>query len=73
MALRNLKNALIRLRARLKMPSTLSLAGIPPEQLQAQLRQIIDATLADPCCDTNPIPVTEELVQRVLCEVAGRG
>ena len=73
MAVRNLKNALCRLRNALKLPSTLSQAGVDIALLQAKTEQIIAAALADPCCSTNPVPVTEEMVRKVLQEVAGRG
>lgn len=73
MALRYLKNALIRLRRELKLPDSLAQAGVKFEELQAKTQQIVSASLADPCCATNPIPVTEEMVRRVLREVAGRG
>ena len=73
MALRNLKNGLIRLRHQLQLPATLKEAGVDLPQLQAKSEEIIAATLQDPCCETNPMPVTAEMVQRVLREVAGRG
>lgn len=73
MALRYLKNVLIRLRSQLKLPGTLAEATIKPADLWAKTDQIVAATLADPCCATNPIPITEEVVRRVLTEVAGRG
>ena len=73
MAVRNLKNALIRLRSALKLPGTLVQAGIDPAEIQTKTDEIICAVLKDPCCDTNPVPVTEELVRTVLREVAGRG
>ena len=72
-ALRNLKNGLIRLRNQLKLPATLAQAGISVKQLQEQEKQIIAAALQDPCCETNPVPVTEDMVKQVLREVAGRG
>ena len=73
MAVRNLKNALVRLRTALKLPGTLTQAGIAPEELFAKADAIVSAALADPCCATNPVPVTEEMVRAVLREVAGRG
>ena len=72
-ALRNLKNALSRLRNRLKLPATLADAGVDANVLQAKSEQIIAAALADPCCESNPVPVTAETVRRVLWEVTGRG
>ena len=73
MAVRNLKNALNRLRTALKLPATLVQAGIDPAEVRAKADAIVKAALADPCCATNPVPVTEELVRAVLREVTGRG
>lgn len=72
-ALRNLKNALIRLRNQLKLPGTLAQAGVTGQQLRETEDRIIAAALQDPCCDTNPVPVTRDMAQQVLREVAGRG
>lgn len=73
MALRNLKNGLIRLRSQLDMPESLSQAGISPAILREKMEKIVTAAMQDPCCRTNPQPVTEAMVRRVLEEVAGRG
>ena len=73
MSVRNLKNALIRLRNQLKLPGTLVQAGIDPGELSARTGAIITAALADPCCATNPVAVTDEMVRAVLSEVTGRG
>jgi 1-propanol dehydrogenase len=73
MAVRNLKNALTRLRTTLKLPGTLAQAGIDPAEVRAKSDGILKAALADPCCTTNPTPVTEEMVRAVLREVTGRG
>lgn len=73
MAVRNLKNALSRLRTALKLPGTLAQAGIDPSEIRAKADDIVKAALADPCCAANPTPVTEELVRAVLREVTGRG
>ncbi len=72
LAVRNLKNGLIRLRRELKMPETLYQAGIPPAQVRAKQRQIVQAVLEDPCCKTNPQKVEEYGVYRILEEVTGR-
>ncbi|MBE6946886.1 MAG: iron-containing alcohol dehydrogenase [Ruminococcaceae bacterium] len=72
-ALRNLKNGLVRLRNQLKLPGTLSQAGVTIHQLEEKTEQIVSAAVQDPCCQTNPMPVTQDLVRRVLREVAGRG
>ena len=73
MAVRNLKNALIRLRRELGMPGTLAEAGIHPGQVWNRQREIVAAALADPCCQTNPVPVEEFMVRKVLEEITGRG
>lgn len=73
MAVRNLKNALIRLRKQLTMPATLAEAGVPLGQLEKDREKIIAAALADPCCDTNPAKADRLLLMSILDEVAGRG
>ena len=69
-ALRNLKNALLRLRRELGLPATLAEAGAP---LPADRDALIAAALADPCCKTNPMPVTADAVRSVLRRVSGHG
>ncbi len=71
-ALRSLKNALLRLRRQLGMPETLSQAGVSPAALRQKEDILITATLSDPCCKTNPLPVTRDTVTRCLREVQGR-
>ena len=73
MGVRNLKNALIRLRRELKLPGTLADAGISPQKLRENRGKLIDAILEDPCCATNPVKVDKALVVRLLNEVAGNG
>ena len=73
LAVKNLKNTLIRLRKKLNLPSTLKEAGIDPALLVQKKGDLIAAVLADPCCSTNPVPVTAELVATVLQEVQGFG
>ena len=72
-AVRNLKNGLIRLRRDLDLPETLAQAGVSPRTVWASAGQIVKATLADPCCATNPVMVDDFMVRRILEEVAGRG
>ena len=69
-AIRNLRNALLRLRRELKLPGTLAEAGA---RLPADREMLVKAVLADPCCKTNPMPVTEEAVRQVLHQVEGHG
>ena len=71
-AVRNLKNALIRLRRELKLPETLAQAGIDPREVWHRTKTIVEAALADPCCSTNPLPVEDFMVRKVLEEVTGR-
>ncbi len=71
-ALRNLKNGLIRLRRELELPQTLAEAGVAPGAVWSQVGAITEAVLADPCCATNPMAVDDFLVRRILEEVTGR-
>jgi len=71
-AVRNLRNSLIRLRRELKLPETLTQAGIAPGALRRAMNDVVSATLADPCCKTNPMKVEDFLVRRILEEVTGR-
>ena len=71
-AVRNLRQAWIRLRQRLEMPGDLAQAGVVPRQLWQDGDKIVTAVLEDPCCQTNPVTVTADLVRQVLSEVAGR-
>lgn len=72
-AVRNLKNRLISLRKELKLPGSLQEAGVDEAQLSGLTPSMVEATLKDPCCSTNPVPVTAELVRWVLKEVTGAG
>ena len=71
-AVRNLKNALVRLRRQLRMPETLAQVGVPPQRVWQDREKIIAAVLADPCCETNPVAVSEGMVCHILDEVTGR-
>ncbi len=71
-ALRNLKNGLIRMRRELNLPETLVQAGVDPRVLWRSVEQIVKAALEDPCCRTNPMPAEDFLVRRILEEVTGR-
>ncbi len=73
MGVRNLRNALVRLRRELKLPGTLSDAGVSPPKLRENRGKLVEAILEDPCCKTNPVPVDKTLVLRLLGEVAGSG
>lgn len=71
-AVRNLKNSLIRLRKELNLPETLSQAGVDPRTVWRNAPEIVAAALADPCCKTNPMIVEDFLIRRILEEVTGR-
>ena len=72
-AVRNLKNTLVRLRRELGLPETLTQAGVPPRMLRGKVQDVVQTTLQDPCCKQNPIPVEDFMVRQVLEEVAGHG
>ena len=67
LAVRNLRNALLQLRKELRLPQTLSQAGIEPRQVQ--VASIVKAALDDPCCATNPQRPTAQLVEKILRQV----
>ena len=71
-AVRNLKNSLIRLRKELNLPETLAQAGIAPGLLWQNVQELVGAVLADPCCKDNPMEVEDFVVRRILEEVTGR-
>ena len=73
LAVRNLRNGLIRLRKELDLPATLMAAGTDCEQIYREREDICNAVLSDPCCATNPVPVTRQMVLQVLEAVTGRG
>ena len=73
LAVRNLKNALIRLRRELQLPQDLQQAGADLSLLREKKDRIIQAVLEDPCCKTNPVPVTESAVAKILQSVTGHG
>ena len=72
-AVRNLKNGLLRLRRQLDLPETLSQVGIPPVKIREELPRIVEAVLEDPCIRTNPVPVEESVICRILEEAGGNG
>ena len=73
LGVRNLKNALIRLRRQLHMPETLRDAGVDIRLLRRSAEDLVEATLADGCCDANPLRVEPFMVRQILEAVAGRG
>ena len=71
-AVRNLRNGLIRLRRELNLPETLAQAGVQPRAVWSGAAQIVRAALEDPCCASNPVAADDFLVRRILEEVTGR-
>ena len=71
-AIRNLKNGLVRLRRELNLPETLAQAGVDPRAVWRNAGEITKAALADPCCGSNPVAADDFLVRRILEEVTGR-
>ena len=73
LALRHLKNSLIRLRKQLELPEDLQQAGINPKQLAEKMETLVTAALADPCCTTNPATPDSAMVRQILYMVMGHG
>jgi len=73
MAVRNLRNALVRLRKELHLPATLREAGISEQKAHQHKEQIIAAALKDPCMDTNPVMGDRFALEKVLDAVTGHG
>ncbi len=71
-AVRNLRNGLVRLRKELNLPETLAQAGVEPREVWRRAGDIVSAALQDPCCKHNPMPVEDFLIRRILEEVTGR-
>ena len=71
-AVRNLKNGLLRLRRELNLPETLVQAGVDPRAVWSNVDSIVEAALADPCSKSNPMAAEGFLVRRILEEVTGR-
>ena len=60
MAVRSLSSAIVRLRSSLKLPATLSQAGISRESALQNRDKILQAAMSDSCLRTNPAPMTPE-------------
>ncbi len=73
MGVRNLKNALIRLRRELQLPGSLQEAGVAPTQVEKSREALCSAILQDPCCKTNPVKVDKQVVYSLLRQVSGNG
>jgi alcohol dehydrogenase class IV len=73
MAVRAMKNGLVRLRRELNLPETLVQAGADIQKLRVQEQKIVEAALADPCCQTNPVKPEAHMIRGILSTVLGRG
>ena len=73
MAVRALRNGLVKLRRELQMPATLAQAGIAPGDIRTNTEKIVKAVLADPCSASNPVKVEGAVVRTVLQQVTGHG
>lgn len=65
-AFRNLSQSVCHLRRSLRLPETLPEAGVEQNVWHRERERILEATLEDPCCRTNPVPVTREGVCQIL-------
>ena len=72
-AVRSLKNALLRLRRELALPETLAQAGIQPGCVREKMEALTAVVLADPCCATNPVKPEAHHVRQILQQVMGHG
>ena len=72
-ALRALKNGLVRLRRSLDLPENLTQAGVSAADVRRNMDGLVAAALADPCCATNPVRADETAVRRILSEAIGHG
>ena len=70
---RNLRNGLLRLRKELHLPATMKEAGVPPQKLWYHSKEIVEATLKDPCLQTNPVRCEAFQIRRILEAVSGHG
>ena len=68
---RNLLRGLRSLRSRLHLPETLAQAGVDLGLLEKQAGEIAQAALEDPCCRSNPVPVTAPEIRTILRKVSG--
>jgi len=67
LAVRNLLAAIVRLRKALHLPANMRQAGV----ILSDRKRLVKEILQDPCCATNPVPVTERCVLQLLEAVAG--
>ena len=60
---------LLRLRARLGLPASLTEAGVPREAVSEAEADVLKAALADPCASQAPAPLTHDALQALLRQV----
>jgi alcohol dehydrogenase class IV len=65
MAVRSLSSAIVRLRTSLKLPATLTQAGICRETAMQHREKILQAAMSDSCLRTNPAPMTMDSLGRI--------
>ena len=70
-AVRSLMNNLTRLRKQCNLPGNLREAGIDPRALRQAMPKLTEQALQDPCTKTNPLPVADFMIRRILDEVSG--
>lgn len=70
-AVRSLINNLIRLRKQCNLPGNLREAGVDPRALRQTASKLVEQALSDPCTKTNPLPVADFMIRRILDEVSG--
>ena len=73
MAIRALKNGLVKLRRELELPQSLAQAGVDVSELRRQEQKIVEAALADPCCETNPVKPEGNMLREILARVSCHG
>lgn len=66
LSVRSLIGAIVRLRRELLLPQDLRQSGVEKAMWEREREKILAAALADPCCKTNPVPVTKEGLEQIL-------
>ena len=66
---RGLTGTIVRLRARLGLPASLTEAGVPREAVLEAETDVLKAALADPCAAQAPAPLTHDALQALLRQV----
>lgn len=66
---RGLTGTIVRLRARLGLPASLTEAGVPREAVLEAETDVLEAALEDPCASQAPAPLTRDALQVLLRQV----